>query len=65
MPPRLEERIRDLCTKVIAADDAELEPAIQELQSALRVHIDRLRQLVLESHLKSLPDESTSEQNVP
>ena len=65
MPPRLEERIRDLCTRVIAAHDAELESAIQELQTALHEHIDRLRELVLESHLMSLADTPTSEPNIP
>ena len=65
MPPRLEDRIRDLCAKVIAADGAELEPAIQELQTALREHIDRLRQLVLESHLKTQPDTAILEQDLP
>ena len=65
MPPRLEDRIRDLCTRVIAATDAELESAVQELQTALHENIDRLRELVLESHLKSLADKPTSEQNIP
>ncbi len=65
MPPRLEERIRDLCTRVIAADETELEAAILELQTALHEHVEQLRQLVLESHLKSLPGTPASEQTLP
>jgi len=62
VPPRLEQRIRDLCTKVIAADESDLEAAILELQAALHDHIEQLRQLVLENHLKTLPGTPTSEQ---
>jgi hypothetical protein len=42
---RLEDRIRDLCTKVIAADENAVEPVIADLKSALREHNDRLRKL--------------------
>jgi len=63
VPPRLEDRIRDLCTKVIAADENELESASLELQGALREHIGQLRQLVLESHLKTLPETSNLQQD--
>jgi hypothetical protein len=45
----MENRIRDLCAKVIAAPDADLEPAISELQSALREHASLLRQMAFES----------------
>ena len=65
MPPRLETRIRDLCTKVIGADETELEAAILELQAALHEHVEHLRQLVLESRFKNLPNAPASEQNVP
>jgi hypothetical protein len=42
---RLEDRIRDLCARVIAAPEDEVEPAISELKSALREHNERLRKL--------------------
>ena len=45
----LEDRIRDLCAKVVAAPDSELEPIILELQAALRGHALRLRQMVAEN----------------
>lgn len=42
---RLEDRIRDLCSKTLAAPDDELEPLILELKAALREHAERLRRL--------------------
>lgn len=45
----LEERIRDLCAKVVAAPDRELEPIILELQAALREHALRLRRMAAEN----------------
>lgn len=42
---RLEDHIRNLCAKVIAAREDEIEPAISELKSALREHNERLRKL--------------------
>jgi hypothetical protein len=42
---RLEDRIRELCAKVIAAHEDDVGPAISELKSALREHNVRLRQL--------------------
>lgn len=42
---RLEDRIRELCARVLSASGAELEPLISELQTALREHNSRLRQL--------------------
>jgi hypothetical protein len=44
-----EDRICELCQRVIAATDDELEPAISELRAALQEHITRLRQLVAET----------------
>jgi uncharacterized coiled-coil protein SlyX len=42
---RLEDRIRELCSKVVGVRDEELEPAIAELNAALREHNQRLRKL--------------------
>jgi len=35
---RVEDRIRQLCAKVLAASESELHPAIADLQQALREH---------------------------
>lgn len=54
MPSRhLEDHIRDLCAKAIAAPETELEPALSELKSALREHTARLRQMVAENLAKT------------
>jgi hypothetical protein len=42
---RLDDRIRELCYKVISAGEGELEPLIEDLKSALREHNSRLRKL--------------------
>lgn len=42
---RLEDRIRELCAKVIVAREEDVGPAIAELKSALHEHNDRLRKL--------------------
>jgi hypothetical protein len=42
---RLEDRIRDLCARVVSAKETEFEPLISDLQTALREHNGRLRQL--------------------
>jgi hypothetical protein len=44
----LDERIRELCAKVIAAKGADLEPAIAELNNALREHSQKLREMAAE-----------------
>jgi len=44
---RLDDRIRELCAKVVAATEEEVEPAISELQAALREHTSRLRKLAV------------------
>ena len=41
---RLEDRIRELCTKTLSAQrTSELEPILSELNSALHEHAERLR----------------------
>lgn len=43
---RLEDRIRSLCTRAVAATDpAELMPILEQLTAALRDHTVRVRQL--------------------
>ena len=57
---RLEDRIRDLCAKVVDADEKEISSAISDLQSALREHNDRLRKLAF-SKLSNLHERGRSE----
>jgi hypothetical protein len=41
---RLEDRIRELCTKVVASKDAEeLEPILSELKGAIHQAVERVR----------------------
>ena len=43
---RLEDRIRELCSKAVAADDsANFREVMRELREALREHSNRLREL--------------------
>jgi len=43
---RLEDRIRELCSKCVEAEDpAELEPIMKKLKEALHQHTNRLREL--------------------
>jgi hypothetical protein len=42
---RLEDRIRELCAKVIVAREEEVGPAITDLKAALHEHNARLRKL--------------------
>jgi hypothetical protein len=41
----LDDRIRQLCARVVAAGEEDLGPAISDLKSALREHNDRLRKM--------------------
>jgi hypothetical protein len=43
--PPLEDRIRELCSEVVAAKETELEPILSELRAALREH-DRFVRLM-------------------
>ena len=44
-PPqrRIEDRIRELCEKVVAATDGDLEPLLRELSQLLRGTIEHMR----------------------
>ena len=44
-PPqrRIEDRVRELCAKAMAATDGDLEPALQELSQLLRGTIEHMR----------------------
>lgn len=59
-PPqrRIEDRIRELCAKAVAASDGDLEPTLQELSQLLRGTIAHMRnsatKLLLEG--KRLPE---------
>jgi hypothetical protein len=50
---RLEDRIRDLCTKAVAAGSGELNPVLSELKAALHEHTQRLRRMAAASTLRS------------
>lgn len=41
---RLEDRIRELCARVVDADDEDFEPLINNLKASLREHTGRLRE---------------------
>jgi len=54
---RLEDQIKDLCSKAVAANDAELRPILLELRESLHEHTDRLRKLAAQKlMLKHRPD---------
>jgi uncharacterized coiled-coil protein SlyX len=42
---RLEDRVRDLCAKVVGAKDSEIEQTLKELRQALAEHNRRLRKM--------------------
>ena len=44
---RLEDRVRELCSKALAARDHELTAILAELQAALHEHSERLRQIAI------------------
>ena len=44
-PRRLEDRVRDLCTRVIEAKDSDIDQTIKELRQALAEHNRRLRKM--------------------
>jgi hypothetical protein len=47
-----ESRIRDLCAKIIAAPEADLEPVLSELQTALHEHTVHLRRMAARNLVK-------------
>jgi hypothetical protein len=47
---RLDDRIRKLCAKVVKTREAELDPVISELKSALHEHTVRLRKMTVDLH---------------
>jgi hypothetical protein len=55
---KLDDRIRELCAKVVAAEGDPLEPLISELKAALREHNNRLRQMAAAKLANSLPPRS-------
>ena len=50
MPRESEQRIRDLCRKVLAMkeDSQDLSPAVEELRAAIREHCDGFRERIVE-----------------
>jgi hypothetical protein len=62
-PSPLNERIRELCTKVIAANDADLEVAIAQLNNALREHSQKLREMAAEKLSPKSPSSGRGPQN--
>jgi hypothetical protein len=47
-PRMMEDKIRQLCARAIAAGDDDLKDAISELQAALREHTQNLRKTLIE-----------------
>ena len=41
---RIEDRIRELCAKAVAATDGDLQPALEELMQLLRGTIEHMRE---------------------
>lgn len=52
---RLDDRIRELCHKVVSASEDELEPLIADLKSALSEHNVRLRKMAAVKLANALP----------
>jgi len=48
MKQRLEDKIRELCTKAATQDSDDWQGTLQELQAALQDHTRRIRQMVAE-----------------
>ena len=42
---RLEDRIRELCSKALVADETQIDLTLEELRLALHEHAERLRKL--------------------
>ena len=40
---RLEDRIRELCSKAVSSDDSEFSTVMSELRAAMREHVERIR----------------------
>jgi len=49
-----ESHIRDLCARIIAAPENELEPLLSELKGALHEHTTRLRKIAAENLVKKV-----------
>lgn len=52
---RLDDRIRELCSKVVDTRDGELEPLLTKLKTALREHTVQMRKLAAESLIGKTP----------
>ena len=55
---RLEDRVRELCSKAVKARNAEFDAALSELRAALREHSSRLRKMAAAKllHKEVTPD---------
>jgi hypothetical protein len=49
-----ESHIRDLCSRIIAAPENQLEPLLSELQGALHEHTTQLRRMAAENLVKKV-----------
>ena len=52
---RLEDRIRELCARAIASEDAEFPSVLLDLRSVLRQHIERIRILAVRNLARERP----------
>jgi hypothetical protein len=57
MPSELEERIKDLCTKALAAEGEDLETVLAELREALAEQSRRARALLEDLKRQTKPPE--------
>jgi hypothetical protein len=48
----LEDRIRELCAKAVAAPESESESILSELRAMIHEHVNRARDLAVEAFLK-------------
>jgi len=55
VPSRLDDRIRELCAKVIQAHGSDFGFAVQDLQDALRQHATQLREMAAEKLTRVSP----------
>jgi len=56
-----EESIRELCARVVAADEADLQPALAALHAALKAHVENLRGMAAAALVNPIPPSTLPE----
>jgi predicted trehalose synthase len=62
---RIEERIRELCAKALAAPEGEMNPILGELKTALHEHTKYLRQLATKALVGETHGETHGDRQPP